>query len=255
MSGWTELFTDGDASAFSVGPQTALMMLLLAFCIGHVVAWIYMWTHTGLSYSQMFTGSLLALPVIVCLVMLLVAGSITIALGLFAIIAIVRFRNVLKDTRDTVFILWAIVEGIAVGTTHYTTAIIGCVCVGAMFLYMRFTSFGGRQRYDVIVSLIWTGGLARLHELKNVLYRHSLRRSSPASATWTRTTSTCPTAWSSATPPAAANSSPSYRTRRAPRASRFTIVKTNRRSNTCKIAFPFRGGSSGGGFAIACCRS
>jgi hypothetical protein len=175
MSGWTELFTDGDASAFSVGPQTALMMLLLAFCIGHIVAWIYMWTHTGLSYSQMFTGSLLALPVIVCLVMLLVAGSITIALGLFAVIAIVRFRNVLKDTRDTVFILWAIVEGIAVGTTHYTTSIVGCLCIGAMFLYMRFTSFGGRQRYDVIVSLIWTGGISRLHELKNVLYRHSLR--------------------------------------------------------------------------------
>ena len=31
---------------------------------------------------------------------------------------VVRFRNVLKDTRDTIFILWAIMEGVAIGTTR-----------------------------------------------------------------------------------------------------------------------------------------
>src|SRR5687768_17906762 len=50
--------------------------LPISFIVGHVVAWVYMWTHDGLSYSRMFTASLLALPVVVALVMILMAGSI-----------------------------------------------------------------------------------------------------------------------------------------------------------------------------------
>lgn len=175
MNGFVEMFLSGDGASAVHTPETALMVLLLAFCLGHIIAWVYMWTHTGLSYSQMFTASLLALPVIVSLIMVLMANSFIIALGLFAIIAIVRFRNVLKDTRDTSFILWAIVQGMAVGTMRFSTAIIGCLFVAMMFLYMRMTSFGGRHRFDVIVSLQWTGGLENLDALRNVLRRHAMR--------------------------------------------------------------------------------
>src|SRR5205085_2127605 len=53
------------------GAETALLAMLIAFCIGHLISWTYMLTHTGLSYSQMFTASLLVLPVIVATTMLL----------------------------------------------------------------------------------------------------------------------------------------------------------------------------------------
>ena len=175
MNEWAEIFLQGDPGTATGAPETGLLVLLLAFCVGHIIAWVYMWTHTGLSYSQMFTGSLLALPVIVSLIMLLMAGSILVAFGLFAVIAIVRFRNVLKDTRDTSFILWAIVEGMAVGTMRFSTAILGVLCIGLVFLYMRFTSFGGRHRYDVILSLQMAGGEDGVDTLRQVLRRHSVR--------------------------------------------------------------------------------
>lgn len=175
MSQWTEIFLQGDPGTVTGTPETGLLVLLLAFCIGHIIAWVYMWTHTGLSYSQMFTASLLALPIIISLIMLLMAGSILIAFGLFAVIAIVRFRNVLKDTRDTSFILWAVVEGMAVGTMRFSTAILGAICIGLVFLYMRFTSFGGRHRYDVILSLQMSGGAQNVDTLRQVLQRHSVR--------------------------------------------------------------------------------
>ncbi len=172
---WTDLFFDADMGSFVGGPETILLCLLLAFSIGHVIGWVYMWTHTGLSYSQMFTSSLLVMPVIVALVMLLMAGNIIIAFGLFAVFAVVRFRNVLKDTRDTSFILWAIVEGMSVGTMRFSTAIVGCIAVALVFLYMRFTSFGGRHRYDVILSLQWTDGADNIPRLREKLQRHSVR--------------------------------------------------------------------------------
>src|SRR4029453_14223556 len=108
METLTKLFSSA-LSTTAARPQTALLAILLCFCIGHIVAWVYMWTHDGLSYSKMFTMSLLAMPVIVALVMILMAGNIVLAVGLLAVFTVVRFRNVLKDTRDTTFVLWAII--------------------------------------------------------------------------------------------------------------------------------------------------
>ena len=183
MSEWFDMFTQGDVSPITL--EAGLLVLMLAFVIGHVIAWVYMGTHAGLSYSQMFTSSLLVMPVIVALVMLLMAGNLVVAIGLFAVIAVVKFRNVLKDTRDTSFILWAIVEGMAVGTMRLSTALIGAVFVALIFVYLRFTSFGGRHRYDVILSLqVATGvgagagddaGPGAAGMLKQVLRRHSVR--------------------------------------------------------------------------------
>jgi len=175
MNEWLEMILYGDLSSTVGNPQTILMVLLLAFCVGHVIGWVYMFTHTSLSYSQMFVASLVVVPVIVSLIMLLLAGNISIAFGLLAVFAVVRFRNVLKDTRDTTFILWGIIQGMAVGTLRFSTAIVGCTIIAAAFLYLRFTSFGSRHRYDVVLSLHWTGGLDAVNALRPVLRRHSVR--------------------------------------------------------------------------------
>lgn len=157
------------------GGETILLSLLLAFCIGHVVAWIYLWTHEGLSYSRMFTGSLLAMPVLVALVMILMSGSIFVAFGLLAVFTVVRFRNVLKDTRDTTFVLWSIIEGMACGTLKFGIAVLGCALLGLVFLYLRFTLFGGRHQYDVVISLQWQGGGSGEDALRPILRRHALK--------------------------------------------------------------------------------
>ena len=167
------LFTDFNVSGPSI--ETAILALLICFCIGHVVAWMYMWTHEGLSYSRMFTMSLLAMPVIVALVMMLMAGNIVIAVGLLAVFTVVRFRNVLKDTRDTTFVLWSIVEGMAAGTFRFGIALLGCVVVSLVFAYLRMTAFGGRHRYDVVVNLQWRGNGDSLDTLQPILWRHSAR--------------------------------------------------------------------------------
>jgi len=176
MREWIQTMLDSDVGGLGGGLEAGLLVLLLSFVVGHIIGWVYMWTHRGLSYSRMFVTSLVVLPVIVALVMILMAGNIYIAFGLLAVFAVVRFRNVLKDTRDTTFILWAIVEGLAVGTQRFTMAMVGAFCVSAMFAYLRLTSFGSRHRYDAVLSLQLTGDLAGgLDALKRVLRRHTLR--------------------------------------------------------------------------------
>ncbi len=175
MTDWLDMVLYGDFAGGMGRPDTVLMVLLMAFCVGHVTGWVYVLTHTGLSYSRSFVASLVAIPVIVSLVMVLMAGNIVIAFGLLAVFAVVRFRNVLKDTRDTTFVLWAIVQGMAIGTMRFSTALIGCGVVAMVFLYLRVTSFGLRHRYDVVLNLHWTGGRDEARSLRPMLRRYSAR--------------------------------------------------------------------------------
>jgi len=178
MSGLEDVLNmviNGDLVAAAGGVGTVLLVILLAFVIGQIISWVYMWTHTSLSYSRMFVTSLVVLPVLVSLVMLLMQGNIVFAFGLLAVFAVVRFRNVLKDTRDTVFVLWSIVMGLAIGTMRFSTAVVGCVCVGGIFLYLWGTSFGMRHRYDVILNLHWVGPGRAGTQLKPLLQRHSTK--------------------------------------------------------------------------------
>jgi len=173
---WITSAFDTDLGGTGVGPGTALFVILLSFLIGQFVGWIYMATHRGLSYSQTFVASLVVIPVIVSLMMLLMAGSIVFAFGLLAVFAVVRFRNVLKDTRDTTFILWAIMEGLAIGTLRYSTSVVAALGVAGTLVYLRMTAFGSRHRYDAVLTVQLTGDLAGgLAALKPILQRYSFK--------------------------------------------------------------------------------
>ena len=175
MTDVLDQFLTGGFGNPAEGASSVLLAMLVAFCIGHVVAWVYMWTHEGVSYSRMFTASLLAMPVLIALVMVVMAGSIFVAFGLLAVFTVVRFRNVLKDTRDTTFVLWAIVEGMACGTMRLGLAVLGAAVVAFVFLYLWATMFGGRHRYDVVVTLqARLDGLA-LEGIQPIFKRHSIR--------------------------------------------------------------------------------
>lgn len=176
MNNILDLFVDADYGGSPYGIASGVFGLLLSFIIGHLVAWTYMGTHKVLSYSQTFVASLVVIPMIVTLVMVLMSGNLYIAFGLLAVFAVVRFRNVLKDTRDAAFIMWTIVEGLAVGTRSYSTAIVGAIGIAMAMVYLRMTAFGSRHRYDAVLTLQLTGDLASgVSQLKGILNRHTLR--------------------------------------------------------------------------------
>jgi hypothetical protein len=134
-----------------------------------------MYTHSGLSYSRSFVSSLLVIPVVVSLVMMVLSNNLVTAFGLMAVFAIVRFRNILRDTLDTSYVLAVIVIGMACGTMKFATAVMGCVLISSILLYLWFSSFGTRHRYDVIVNLHWGRPMEEVSELQSLFHRHSLK--------------------------------------------------------------------------------
>src|ERR1044072_1910199 len=96
---------NGDIGRAPTNFPALIMGLLIAFASGHVVAWVYMATHSGLSYSRALVKSLVIMPVIVALVMHVLAFNLITAFGMMAVFTIVRFRNMLRDTLDTAYVL------------------------------------------------------------------------------------------------------------------------------------------------------
>jgi hypothetical protein len=173
MNEWLSLLFDGDFGAASGGFETTWFIVIFSFCVGQCVSWVYMATHRGLSYSRSFVASLAIMPVLVALMMVLMAGSLMVAFGLLAVFAVVRFRNVLKDTRDTVYILWVITEGLAIGIHRYSTALTGVVGIAAAIGYLHLTSFGSRHRFDAVIDVQLQGDQREIQDdLRHVLRRH-----------------------------------------------------------------------------------
>ncbi len=170
-----EWLLQGDISPEPVSLRMVLLTLLLAFASGQVLAWIYMVTHSGLSYSRTYVNSIVVIPFLVAMVMMVLQNSLVTAFGLMALFAIVRFRNILRDTLDTCYILAAITIGMACGTQRFGTAVLGLVLVSAILLYLWYSSFGSRQRFDLILNLHWTRPLGELPDLLGVLRRHATR--------------------------------------------------------------------------------
>jgi len=168
-----EQLLQGDQAAEPVRFQAVILGMLLSFVCGQVMAWVYMFTHSGLSYSRSYVNALVILPFLVSTVMMVLSNNLVTAFGLMALFAIVRFRNILRDTLDTCYILSAITLGMACGTGRHGTAIAGLVLLSLMLVYLSFTSFGNRQRYDVILNLMWTRPLAELKDFDRLLRRHS----------------------------------------------------------------------------------
>src|SRR5438067_11012766 len=142
----------GDSAALPTNLPVVLLGLLLAFLFGQTMAWVYMLTHAGLSYSRSFVNSLVVMPVLVSLVMQVLNNNLVTAFGLMAVFAIVRFRNILRDTLDTTYVLSVIVLGMACSTQKFSTAIIGCGTVIGVLLMLWYISFGSRHRFDIILN-------------------------------------------------------------------------------------------------------
>ena len=152
-----------------------LLGLMVAFLGGHIVAWVYMACHSGLSYSRSFVNALIVLCLVVALVMMVMANNLLVAFGLMAVFAIVRFRNVLRDTLDTTYILASIKIGMAAGTRKFSTAAVGAIMFAGVQLYLHWTQFGARHRYDLILNLHWGRPVGELADLASLLERHARR--------------------------------------------------------------------------------
>ena len=119
---------------------------IVAIGLGMVLALTYRYTHKGLSYSQSFTQTILLVALIVSIVMMTIGSNVARAFALVGALSIIRFRTVVKDTRDTAFVFAALAVGMAA-----VLAALGCAFVVAVALVMYASNFGALYKSEFIL--------------------------------------------------------------------------------------------------------
>jgi len=127
-SAFTELFQN------SLNPWRVVFSLIAALIIGLIIYFIYKKTFAGVVYSRSFNLSLIMLTLVSTLVLMMISSNMALSLGMVGALSIVRFRTAVKDPLDTVFLFWAIGEGLAVGAGFLAVGLIGVLVIGLLML-------------------------------------------------------------------------------------------------------------------------
>ncbi len=111
-----------------------------AFLLALPVAWTYMLTRERKGYRQSTVHTLVLLPVVVAGVVVLVKTSLALAFSLAGIVAAVRFRNTLDDSKDATFLFLAVGVGLAAGV-ELDVALVLSLLFNAATLGLFYTDF------------------------------------------------------------------------------------------------------------------
>lgn len=172
MPDFSRAFADFSATLPSL--SVVAFHLLLAFVLGQPLAWVYVRTHQGTSYSRSFVQSLVILPLIVTIVMLAIGDSLARAFGLFGALALIRFRTPIKDSRDTVFLFLSVATGITVGVQNPSLAVVGTAFTLGVAYYLYGIGFGSRLDHDGVLHFSLPANGEHDGQLRDVL-RHYCR--------------------------------------------------------------------------------
>ncbi len=131
--------------------QTVLLVLLVAFLVSLIIYLTYKNTYTGVLYNPRFNVSLIMITMITTMVMVVIGSNISVSLGMVGALSIIRFRTAVKDPRDTAFIFWCVVSGLACGTQNYTIVIVGSIFICLiLFLFKKFIT--KNNKYVLIIK-------------------------------------------------------------------------------------------------------
>ncbi len=127
-----EWLTDTRLPLQHVAAGTLLLQLGAAILLGSGVALIYRWSHGRHSDNHhAMSTTLVLLSALIAMVSIVIGDSVARAFSLVGALSIVRFRTVVDDTRDTAFVIFAVIVGMASGAGLIVEAAIAMPVVGA----------------------------------------------------------------------------------------------------------------------------
>jgi hypothetical protein len=140
---------------------STLIILVGSLTLMLPVSWVYMSTRYNKGHDQQVAQTLIFLPLVVAGIVLVVQNSLALAFSLAGVVAAVRFRTTLRDTRDVVFIFLAIAVGFAAGVrTLILAAMVSIVFNFVLLLTWRYDF--GRSVLKPTSASLWGEPLSKL---------------------------------------------------------------------------------------------
>lgn len=133
------------------GVKRTLVILLCGLAVGMIIYLTYYISSEKIAYNRKFNWSLVIMHLITVIVMMMISSNIAVSLGMVGALSIVRFRTAVKDSRDTMFIFWAMAEGLCVSSQNWRLTFTSVLFI-AVVLIASSKVPGIRNRYLLIVN-------------------------------------------------------------------------------------------------------
>ena len=131
----------GGAASRGTLAGTVLLAMSSAVLLSLPVAWVYRLTRSKRGFQQSVVQTLVILPMVVAGVVVLVKDSLALAFGLAGIVAAVRFRTSLDDSKDAMYVFLATGIGLAAAVDLPVAAVLS-VFFNTVILLLWYTDFG-----------------------------------------------------------------------------------------------------------------
>lgn len=133
------------------GVKRTLIILLCGLAVGMIIYLTYYISSEKIVYDRKFNWSLVIMHLITVIVMMMISSNIAVSLGMVGALSIVRFRTAVKDSRDTMFIFWAMAEGLCVSSQNWRLTFTSVLFIAAVLIASSKVP-GIRNRYLLIVN-------------------------------------------------------------------------------------------------------
>lgn len=140
---------------FDIAPVVIITNLVISFILGLLISVFYRNTHKGLSYSQSFVLTIIYISIITSAVIMVVGNSIARAFALVGALSIIRFRTVIKETKDIAIIFLSLVVGLAVGTDNYFLAVSTTIFMCVIMLLLYKINYGILKESEFILRFYY----------------------------------------------------------------------------------------------------
>lgn len=140
---------------------TTVMILIGTLALMLPVTWVYMSARPIPGHSQTIVQTLIILPIVVAGIVFIVQNSLALAFSLAGVMAAVRFRTTLRDTRDVVYIFLSIVVGFSAGVQSLVVGALVSIFYNLVILVTWRYDYG-RNVLTPTANSQWAGPLHAL---------------------------------------------------------------------------------------------
>lgn len=142
-----EWLRDGFAHDNEIRLDLLALRLAVALILGAVVAGVYHLARGKAASASGLAATLVLLTVLIAMVTIVIGNSVARAFSLVGALAIVRFRTVVEDTRDTAFVIFAVGVGMAVGAGFLAVPLVAIpfAAAAALLFHPRGRSAAARD--------------------------------------------------------------------------------------------------------------
>jgi len=135
-------------AASPVSFMSVLGAMLLSFVLTFLYAAVYQRTFSGFSYSRTFVQSMILGSLVTCMLIMAVGDSLSRGLGIMGTLTIIRFRTLIRDPRDAMFLFASLGTGIACGAGMPAVAVAGTIVFTGVALLLHVAPFASRRNYE-----------------------------------------------------------------------------------------------------------